>query len=216
MITKDKLQEFVDYANENNAVIIYDGAYEAYITDKNCPHSIYQCAGANKCAIEVRSLSKDAGFTGIRSGYTVFPSELIRDGVSVKSLWQRRISVKYNGASYIIQKGAAARFTAVGETAVRELISYYQENAKIIKKGLSDCGFQVFGGVNAPYIWLKTPNNLDSWTFFDKLLNDFQVVGTPGVGFGTQGEGYFRLTAFGTRENTERAVERIKRFNNVD
>lgn len=209
MISKDELQKWVDYANNNGSVILYDAAYEAYIT-QNLPHTIYECDGAKTCAIEFKSLSKDAGFTGIRSGYTVIPNDLKIDGVQLNSLWMRRQSTKYNGSSFIIQRGAAARYTEEGKKEVKELISYYQNNAKIIYDGLKEIGLEVYGAINSPYIWLKTVNNMTSWDFFDLLLNKAHVVGTPGSGFGPSGEGYFRLTSFGSRETTEMAVKRIK------
>ena len=209
MISKKELQKWVDYANKNDSIILYDAAYEAYITE-DLPHSIYECDGAKTCAIEFKSLSKDAGFTGIRSGYTIIPNDLKIDGIKLNSLWMRRQATKYNGASYIIQKGAEARYTEEGKKEVKELIGYYQQNAKFIYNGLKEIGLEVHGGINSPYIWLKTPNNMKSWDFFDLLLNKANVVGTPGVGFGPSGEGYFRLTSFGSKETTEKAVLRIK------
>ena len=211
MISKVELQKLVDYANNNSSIILYDAAYEAYITE-DLPHSIYECDGAKTCAIEFKSLSKDAGFTGVRSGYTIIPNDLKIDGVQINSLWMRRQATKYNGASYIIQCGAAARYTDEGKKEVKELILYYQNNAKIIYNGLKESGFEVYGVINFPYIWLKTPNNMSSWEFFDLLLNKVQVVGTPGSGFGPSGEGYFRLTAFGSKKTTEKAVERFKKL----
>ena len=211
MISKKELQKWVDYANNNGSVILYDSAYEAYITE-DLPHSIYECDGAKRCAIEFKSLSKDAGFTGIRSGYTIIPNELKIDGIQLNSIWMRRQATKYNGASFIIQKGAEARFSKEGKAEVKELVSYYQNNAKIIYNGLKTAGFEVYGGVNSPYIWLKTPNNMTSWDFFDLLLDKVQVVGTPGSGFGPSGEGYLRLTAFNSTEITKKAVERIKKL----
>ena len=209
MISKKELQKWIDYANKNGSIILYDAAYEAYITE-DLPHSIYECDGAKTCAIEFKSLSKDAGFTGIRSGYTIIPNDLKIDGIKLNSLWMRRQATKYNGASYIIQKGAEARYTEEGKKEVKELIGYYQQNAKFIYNGLKEIGLEVHGGINSPYIWLKTPNNMKSWDFFDLLLNKANVVGTPGVGFGPSGEGYFRLTSFGSKETTEKAVLRIK------
>ena len=209
MISKVELQKWVDYANKNGSIIFYDAAYEAYITE-DLPHTIYECDGAKSCAIEFKSLSKDAGFTGIRSGYTIIPNNLKIDGIQLNSLWMRRQATKYNGASFIIQCGASARFSQEGKKEIEGLISYYQNNAKIIYNGLKNAGFKVYGAVNSPYIWLKTPNNMKSWEFFDLLLNKAQVVGTPGSGFGPSGEGYFRLTAFGSKETTEKAVDRIK------
>jgi LL-diaminopimelate aminotransferase len=209
MILKDNLQEWVNYAIKNGSVILYDGAYEAYITE-DLPHSIYECEGAKSCAIEFRSFSKDAGFTGVRSGYTIIPNELKIDGIQLNTLWLRRQSTKYNGASFITQRGASARFSPEGKKEVNEIISYYRTNAKIIYNNLKEADLEVFGAINSPYIWLKTPNNLKSWDFFDLLLNKAHVVGTPGSGFGPSGEGYFRLTSFNSKENTEKAVKQIK------
>ncbi len=209
-ITKDKLQEWVDFANKNGSVIIYDAAYEAYISEEGIPHSIYECEGARTCAIEIHSFSKNAGFTGVRLGYTVIPKDLVRDGVALRDLWARRHGTKYNGAPYIIQKAGEAVYSVEGQKQIKEQIAYYMNNASYILNGLKEAGFTVYGGVNAPYIWLKTPNNMDSWSFFDKLLNTANVVGTPGVGFGAHGEGYFRLTAFGDADATKEAVDRIK------
>lgn len=210
-ITKEQLQMWVDYANRTGSVIIYDAAYEAYITEKEIPHSIYECDGARTCAIELRSFSKKAGFTGMRLGYTVIPKELVREGVMLHSLWARRHGTKYNGAPYIIQRAGEAVYTAEGESQSKEQIAYYMRNANVILEGLKNAGFDVSGGVNAPYIWLKTPDQMTSWQFFDFLLEKANVVGTPGSGFGPGGEGYFRLTAFGTYENTVEAIERIKK-----
>lgn len=210
-ITKPRLQEWVDYANEQGAVIVYDAAYEAYISDPELPHSIYECDGARTCAIEIRSFSKNAGFTGTRLGYTVVPDELKdANGVCLRDLWARRHGTKFNGAPYIVQRAGQAVYSAEGQRETREQISYYMGNAAIIRDGLRDAGYTVFGGMNAPYIWLKTPEGMSSWDFFDHLLEEVQVVGTPGSGFGPHGEGYFRLTAFGTREAAQEAVERIK------
>ena len=211
-ITKDELQKWVDYANKNGCVIIYDAAYEAYISEENVPHSIYECEGARTCAIELRSFSKNAGFTGVRLGFTVIPKELVRDGVSLHSLWARRHGTKFNGTSYIIQKAGEAVYSDAGKEQLSAQVAYYMNNAKVIKEGLKDAGYTVFGGVNAPYIWLQTPDKMPSWDFFDFLLNKANVVGTPGSGFGPSGEGYFRLTAFGTYENTVAAIERIKKM----
>lgn len=211
-ITKDELQKWVDYANEKKALIIYDAAYEAYITQDDVPHTIYECDGAKTCAIEIRSFSKNAGFTGTRLGFTVIPKELVCDGVSVNSLWARRHGTKFNGAPYIIQKAGEAIYTEQGEKEVKEMVGYYMKNASTILAGLKEAGFSVSGGVNAPYIWLKTPDNMTSWDFFDYLLEKANVVGTPGSGFGPSGEGYFRLTAFGSYENTLEALERIKKL----
>ncbi len=209
-INKDELQKWVDYALKVGAVIIYDAAYEAYISEDDVPHSIYECKGARGCAIEIRSFSKNAGFTGTRLGFTVIPKDLVSDGVSLNSLWARRHGTKFNGAPYIIQRAGAAIYTEEGKKQTKEQIAYYMNNAKVIREGLSAAGYTVSGGVNAPYIWLKTPEKMTSWDFFDYLLNEAKVVGTPGSGFGPSGEGYFRLTAFGTYEKTLEAIERIK------
>ena len=209
-ITKSQLQEWVDYANKIGAVIIYDAAYEAYITEEDVPHTIFECEGARTCAIELRSFSKNAGFTGTRLGFTVIPKDLKCGDVSLHSLWARRHGTKYNGAPYIIQKAGLACYTEEGKAQLKEQVAYYMNNARVIKEGLSNAGFTVFGGVNAPYIWLKTPDKMTSWEFFDYLLEKGNIVGTPGSGFGPSGEGYFRLTAFGSHENTLRAMERIK------
>lgn len=209
-ITKEQLQVWVDYANKVGAVIIYDAAYEAYISEENVPHTIYECEGARTCAIELRSFSKNAGFTGVRLGATVVPKDLKCNGTSLHSLWARRHGTKYNGAPYIVQKAGEAVYSEAGKAQLKEQIAYYMKNAKTIKQGLVEAGYQVVGGVNAPYIWMKTPNNMTSWEFFDYLLEQAHVVGTPGAGFGPSGEGYFRLTAFGTYENTLAAIQRIK------
>ena len=209
-ITKDELQKWVDYANKNGCVIIYDAAYEAYISEENVPHSIYECEGARTCAIELRSFSKNAGFTGVRLGFTVIPKELVRDGVSLHSLWARRHGTKFNGAPYIIQKAGEAVYSEAGKAQLKDQVGYYMRNAKLIHDELTKAGFSVSGGVNAPYIWLETPDKMTSWEFFDYLLKNANVVGTPGSGFGSHGEGYFRLTAFGTYENTLKAIDRIK------
>lgn len=211
-ISKDELKKWVDYANKNGAVILYDSAYEAFVTEKDVPHSIYEIDGAKTCAIEFRSFSKTAGFTGVRCGYTVVPHELKFGGTELNKMWARRQATKFNGVSYITQRAAEAVYSEEGKKEVREIIAYYQNNAKIIYNGLKACGFEVYGAVNSPYVWLKTPDNMGSWEFFDLLLNELQVVGTPGEGFGPAGEGYFRLTAFGSTENTEKAVERIKNY----
>lgn len=210
-ITKDQLQEWVDYANKVGAVIIYDAAYEAYISEENVPHSIYECVGARTCAIELKSFSKNAGFTGVRLGYTVIPKEIKCGLVTLHSLWARRHGTKYNGAPYIIQRAGEAVYSKEGKAQLNEQIAYYMRNAKTIYDGLKEAGYTVSGGVNAPYIWLKTPNNTTSWEFFDHLLSHAGVVGTPGSGFGPSGEGYFRLSAFGTYENTLTAVKRINK-----
>lgn len=210
-IKKDQLQEWVDYANKVGAVIIYDAAYEAYISEEDVPHTIYECEGAKTCAIELKSFSKNAGFTGTRLGYAVVPKNLKdADGVSMHSLWARRHGTKFNGAPYIVQAAGDAVYSDEGKAQTKAQIAYYMNNAKVISQGLKDAGYTVSGGVNAPYIWLKTPNNMSSWDFFDYLLENANVVGTPGSGFGPSGEGYFRLTAFGTYENTVEAIERIK------
>lgn len=211
VIDKPHLQAWVDYANEHGAVIIYDAAYEAYISDPALPHSIYECDGARTCAIEIRSFSKSAGFTGTRLGYTVVPSDL-KDahGVSMRDLWARRHGTKFNGAPYIVQRAGEAVYSPEGQRETAAQIAYYMENARIILEGLRNAGYEVSGGENAPYIWLKTPDGLTSWEFFDSLLDTVQVVGTPGSGFGPSGQGYFRLTAFGSRESALEAVRRIK------
>ncbi len=211
-ITKTELQRWVDYANLHGSVIIYDAAYEAYISNPEVPHSIYECNGAQACSIELRSFSKNAGFTGVRLGYTVVPKELIRERVSLHSLWARRHGTKFNGAPYIVQKAGEAVYSIQGQAEIKTQIAYYMNNAKIIRNGLLEAGYEVYGGVDAPYIWLKTPGNLTSWEFFDELLSTVHIVGTPGSGFGAHGEGYFRLTAFGTYENTLEAVSRIKKL----
>ncbi len=211
-VSKSVLQDWVDYANRIGAVIIYDAAYEAYISEEDVPHTIYECEGAKTCAIELRSFSKNAGFTGTRLGFTVIPKELKAGEVMLNSLWARRHGTKFNGAPYIIQAAGAAVYSAEGKKQTKEQIAYYMNNAKVIKEGLESAGYSVSGGVNAPYIWLKTPDKVTSWEFFDYLLNTANVVGTPGSGFGPSGEGYFRLTAFGTYENTVEAIERIKKL----
>ena len=209
-ITKDELQILFDYANKVGAVIIYDAAYEAYISEENVPHTIYECEGARTCAIELRSFSKNAGFTGTRLGFTVIPKDLKSGDVMLHSLWARRHGTKFNGAPYIIQRAGEAVYTEEGQKQTGEQIAYYMNNAKTILEGLKSAGYTVSGGVNAPYIWLKTPDQMNSWEFFDYLLANANVVGTPGSGFGPSGEGYFRLTAFGSAENTKKALERIK------
>ena len=211
-LTKDQLQEWVDYANRIGAVIIYDAAYEAYISEDNVPHSIYECQGAKTCAIEIRSFSKNAGFTGVRLGFTVVPKELKCGDVSLNAMWARRHGTKFNGAPYIIQRAGEAVYTDAGQAQIKEQVAYYMRNAKVIYEGLKEAGYEVYGGVNAPYIWLKTPEGMDSWAFFDYLLENAGVVGTPGSGFGPSGEGYFRLTAFGSYENTVAALERIQKL----
>ncbi len=214
-LTREELTKWVNYAKENESVILFDAAYAAYITEPDIPVTIYEIEGARDVAIEFRSFSKTAGFTGTRCGYTIVPKTVkgrAADGslVSFNPLWNRRHTTKFNGTAYIIQRGAAAIYTPEGQKQVKELVSYYMENARIIREGLNEIGLSAYGGVNAPYIWLKTPNNMPSWDFFDKLLHEVNIVGTPGVGFGPCGEGYFRLTSFGDRQNTIRAVDRMK------
>lgn len=211
---KEQLTTWVKYAKENHAIILYDAAYECFITD-DCPRSIFEIEGAKECAIEFCSLSKTAGFTGTRCGYTIVPKALMgidfeANDVSINKLWLRRQTTKFNGVSYIIQKGAAAVFSEEGQKQVKENIAYYAENAKIIADTMEECGIIYYGGKNSPYIWLQCPNNMKSWDFFDKLLTEIEVVGTPGAGFGNNGEGFFRLTAFNNHENTKEAMERFK------
>jgi LL-diaminopimelate aminotransferase len=208
-IDRENLKKWVDYALENQSLILYDAAYEAFITEPDMPHSIFEIDGAKKCAIEFRSFSKTAGFTGIRCAYSVIPKELVFDGVSLNKLWDRRQSTKMNGVSYPVQRAAEAVYSEEGRRGVRENIAYYQNNAKIMLDGLAKAGFEVYGGINSPYVWMKVPDGLSSWEFFDLLLEKTNVVGTPGSGFGSCGEGYFRLTSFNTKENTQKAVERI-------
>jgi LL-diaminopimelate aminotransferase len=215
VMTKPVLKKWVDWARANGAVILYDAAYEAYIRDPAIPHSIYEVEGARECAIEFRSFSKSAGFTGTRCAFTVVPKEVTGrtasgERVALNGLWLRRQSTKFNAVPYVIQKGAAAVYTEEGQSQTKALVDFYMENARIIRTGLTAAGLTVYGGENAPYIWLKTPAGLSSWDFFDKLLNEAHVVGTPGSGFGPSGEGYFRLTAFGSRAQTEEAIARIK------
>ena len=214
VLTKEELKKWIDYAKENNSVILYDAAYEAFITEENIPHSIYEVEGAKEVAIEFRSYSKTAGFTGVRCAYVVIPKELkgkTKDGeeVSYNKLWNRRTCTKFNGVSYIVQKAAEATYSEEGRKQIQENINYYLENARIIKQGLEKAGFTCYGGVNYPYVWLKVTDGMTSWELFDELLEKANVVGTPGSGFGPHGEGYFRLTAFGTKENTQKAIERI-------
>lgn len=212
-LTRTQLQAWVDYANRSGAVIIYDAAYEAYISEEEVPHTIFECKGARTCAIEIRSFSKNAGFTGTRLGFTVIPKDLKdADGVTLHSLWARRHGTKFNGAPYIVQAAGEAVYSKEGKRQTAEQIAYYMKNAKIIKDGLTEMGYTVSGGVNAPYIWLQTPAHMSSWEFFDYLLEQANVVGTPGSGFGPSGEGCFRLTAFGSYENTIEAVDRIRRL----
>lgn len=209
-LKKAQLQEWVDYANKVGAVIIYDAAYEAYISEEDVPHSIYECEGAKTCAIELRSFSKNAGFTGVRLGFAVVPKELKAGDVSLHSLWARRHGTKYNGAPYIVQRAGEAVYSEAGREQVKKQVAYYMNNAHYIYNGLKEAGYTVSGGVNSPYIWLKAPNGMTSWEFFDYLLEKLNVVGTPGSGFGPSGETYFRLTAFGSYETTVEAVNRIK------
>jgi len=211
--TKKQLKEFVDYAIKNKAVIIFDAAYSEYIQDKTLPKSIYEIEGAKKCAIEIQSFSKSAGFTGVRLGWTIVPKELSIENSEtgeINRIWNRRQTTMFNGASNIVQEGGLAVLSAEGQRQTHQQIKYYMGNAKIISEGLKDLGLKIFGGVNAPYIWVKCPKGLTSWEFFDKLLNETHVVGTPGAGFGKMGEGYFRLSAFGHRENVKKAIKDIK------
>lgn len=210
-INRAELKKWVDYANEKKAVILYDAAYEAYISEEDVPHSIFEIEGAKTCAIEFRSFSKNAGFTGTRCGFTVIPKELVVDGVEVRTLWNRRHTTKFNGVPYVTQRAAEAVYSEAGKRKTKALIDYYMANAKIILEGLKDAGFTVYGGVNSPYVWLKVPEGKTSWEFFDELLEKANVVGTPGSGFGPSGEGYFRLTAFGSKDNTLEAIDRIAR-----
>ena len=215
VLDKKELQKWIKYAKENKSIILYDAAYEAFITEENIPHSIYEIDGAKEVAIEFKSYSKTAGFTGVRCGYVVIPKELkgkTKSGeeVSLNKLWNRRTCTKFNGTPYITQRAAEATYTEEGKKQIKENINYYLENARIIREGLEKAGFKVYGGINSPYIWLKIPEGMSSWEFFDKLLEEANVVGTPGSGFGPHGEGYFRLTAFNTKENTIEAIERIK------
>lgn len=214
-LSQEELKKWVDYARKNQSIILFDAAYESFIREDNVPHSIFEIEGAREVAVEFRSFSKTAGFTGMRCAYTIVPKEAkVYDAKgeahSLNTLWLRRQTTKFNGVSYPVQAAAAAVFTEDGQKQVRETIDYYMENARIIREGLEKAGYQIFGGINAPYIWMKTPNQMGSWEFFDKLMKEANVVGTPGTGFGANGEGYFRLTAFGTRENTEKAIERIR------
>ena len=213
--SREDLKKWVDYANAMDAVILYDAAYEAFITDPDLPRSIYEIPGARTCAIEFNSFSKTAGFTGARLGYTIVPVELDREGTSLNKLWTRRQSTKFNGAPYITQRAGAAVFTAVGQKEIQENLAYYRENAAVIARGLDDLGIWYTGGKNSPYLWLKTPDNMTSWEFFDFLLEKAWLVGTPGVGFGDNGEGFFRLTAFGDRAQTKEAVERLRKVWNA-
>lgn len=216
-LTKSELKVWVDYALANKALILFDSAYEAYITEDDVPHSIYEIEGAKKVAIEFRSFSKTAGFTGTRCAYTIVPKDLMAytsegDEVSLNKLWNRRHTTKFNGVPYVIQRAAEACYSPEGKKQVKDTIEYYLNNARIIREGLTEQGLKVYGGINSPYIWVKTPNGMSSWEFFDYLLNELNIVGTPGVGFGPSGEGYLRLTAFGTLENTKEAVLRLKKI----
>lgn len=216
-LTKEELKKWVNYALANDAIIMYDSAYEAYIQDPTIPHSIYEIKGAKKVAIEFRSFSKTAGFTGVRCGYTVIPKEvsattLKGERVFLNKLWHRRQCTKFNGTSYITQRGAEAVYSPEGKKQIRQTINYYMNNAKLMKEGLEACGLQVYGGTNAPYLWVKTPDGLSSWKFFEKLLYEVFIVSTPGVGFGPSGEGYLRLTAFGDHDDTIEAIQRIQHW----
>ena len=210
----ENLKKWVDFAKQHKSIILFDAAYEAFIEEDGIPHSIYEIEGAKKVAIEFKSYSKTAGFTGLRCAYCIVPNEIEIESskwkVSLNKLWNRRQTTKFNGVSYIIQRGAEATYTVEGKKAIRDNILYYKENAKIIKHGLEKIGIKAYGGINSPYIWLKTPNNMKSWEYFDLLLEKYNIVGTPGVGFGPSGEGYFRLTAFGDREKTFEAMERLR------
>lgn len=212
VLDKSQLQLWVDYANENQSIILFDAAYERFIVEEGVPHSIYEVPGAETCAIEFRSFSKTAGFTGARCGYTVVPKALVRDGQSLNELWLRRQTTKFNGASYVIQKGAAAVYTPEGKVQIEAVLDYYRANAKVIKDALSAAGLDVYGAVNSPYAWVKTPEGIGSWEFFTMLLQNCGVITTPGAGFGPAGEGYIRFTAFGNAEQTREAMERVQRF----
>ena len=216
-LTHEQLKKWVDYALSNDTLIIFDAAYEAFIQEPNVPHSIYEIRGAKKVAIEIRSFSKTAGFTGVRCGYTVIPKEVTAaslDGqrIPLNPLWNRRQCTKFNGTSYITQRGAEAIYTPDGQKQIKETINYYMENARIMREGLKKAGFSVYGGINAPYIWLKVPEGMTSWKFFDQLLYEVNIVSTPGVGFGPSGEGYLRLTAFGQREECQEAMQRLQNW----
>lgn len=220
VLNKEQLAKWVNYARENKSIILFDAAYEAYVREEGIPRSIYEIEGAKEVAIEFRSFSKNAGFTGTRCAYTVVPKELIGFDASgnphsLNELWFRRLTTKFNGVSYPIQMAAKAIYSPEGQEEIKEIVSYYMKNAAIIKESMEKIGLKVYGGVNSPYIWIKTPNNMNSWEFFDLLLNDANIVGTPGVGFGPSGEGYFRITAFNTLENTKEAMERISKLTNL-
>lgn len=211
--SREQLSGWVSFALEQNALILFDAAYEAFISDRNCPHSIYEIKGAEQCAVEFCSLSKSAGFTGTRLGYTVVPHALLGCGeMSLNKMWLRRQTTKFNGVSYIVQKGAEAHFTEEGQAQSRKLVEYYKENARILMQALDGANISYIGGKNSPYVWMRCPGGMPSWTYFDKLLAEIQVVGTPGAGFGEQGEGYFRLTSFGSRENAFEAAQRIQKL----
>lgn len=212
VLNREQLQKWVDYANEHESLIMFDAAYERFIVEEDIPHSIYEIPGAKTCAIEFRSFSKTAGFTGARCGYTVVPHDLIRDGQSLNAMWNRRQTTKFNGASYVIQKGAAAIYTPEGAREIEATLDYYRNNARVIKEALTDVGFVVYGAVNSPYAWVKTPNGIGSWEFFTMLLEQVGIITTPGAGFGPAGEGYIRLTAFGDADATVEAMERIKNW----
>lgn len=221
VLKKQDLKKWVDYARENKSIILYDAAYEAFITEEEVPHSIYEIEGAKEVAIEFKSYSKTAGFTGVRCAYVVIPKGLngytkTGEKVALNSLWNRRTCTKFNGVSYVVQRAAEATYFEEGKKQIKENIKFYLENAKIIKQGLEEAGFIVYGGVSSPYVWLKVPEGMTSWEFFDKLLEEVGIVGTPGSGFGEHGEGYFRLTAFGTKENTIEAITRIKTWKNIE
>jgi len=215
-LTRDQLAVWVDYARDNGVLLLYDSAYEAYIQRADVPHSIYEIDGAMECAIEFRSFSKTAGFTGLRCGYTVIPRRLVSaDGRRLNDMWRRRQCTKFNGASYVVQRAAAALYTPIGQAQVKENISYYMTNARLLIQGLADAGLIVYGGIDSPYVWVKSPGGMDSWTFFDMLLEKCHIVATPGVGFGECGEGYMRFTAFGSRDNIIEAARRIKLLNRI-
>ncbi len=212
VLNKDQLKVWVDYANANDAIILFDAAYESFIVEDDVPHTIYEIEGAKTCAIEFRSFSKTAGFTGTRCGFTVVPKALEREGASLNAMWNRRQTTKFNGTAYIIQRAAEAVYTEEGQKQIRENIAYYQKNAQVIKEGLAAAGVEVYGAVNSPYVWAKTPDGMSSWDFFDLLLNEANVVTTPGAGFGPHGEGYIRMTAFGDAEQTVEAVKRVAKL----
>ncbi len=216
VLSYEQLKAWVDYANANDAVILFDAAYERFIVEDDVPHSIYEVEGARTCAIEFRSFSKTAGFTGARCGYTVVPKDLIRDGASLNAMWNRRQTTKFNGASYIIQKGAAAIYTEQGEKEINATLNYYRANARVIAESLTKCGLTVYGAVNSPYIWVKTPDGMGSWEFFTLLLEQANVITTPGAGFGPSGEGYIRITAFGDADATKEAMRRIEALLNCE